>query len=88
MADKFDMFVIVYLDEILIFIENPGQPHVKAIHWILDQLQKYFLFTSLKKCCFYQDEFHFLGYIVSFKEINMKAQQIKVVKKWPKPKSI
>ena len=30
----------------------------------------------------------FLGVCYIFKRINMEAKQIKVVKKWPKPKSI
>ena len=36
LAKKLDIFVIVYLDNILIYTENPGQPHVEAIHWVLD----------------------------------------------------
>ena len=53
LAEKLDIFVIVYLDDILIYTKNPGQPHAKAMHWLLDQLQKYFLFANLKKCHFH-----------------------------------
>ena len=56
LAEKLDVFVIVYLDDILIYTKDPGQPHVKAIRWVLDQLWKYGLFANLKKCCFHQDE--------------------------------
>ena len=31
LAKKIDVFVIVYLDNILIYTENPGQPHIEAI---------------------------------------------------------
>ena len=31
LTEKLDVFVIVYLNKILIYIEDPGQPHVKAI---------------------------------------------------------
>ena len=31
LAEKLDIFVIVYLDDILIYIEDPGQLHVKAV---------------------------------------------------------
>ena len=31
LAKKLDVFVIVYLDDILISIENEGQSHVKAV---------------------------------------------------------
>ena len=36
LAEKLDIFVIVYLDNILIYIKNPGQPHVEAVYWVLD----------------------------------------------------
>ena len=81
LAEKLDVFVIVYLDDILIYTEDPGQPHVDAVRWVLDQLQKYSLFANLKKYCFHQDKIHFLGYIVSSKGISMETKKIKVVKK-------
>ena len=31
LAEKFNIFVVVYLDNILIYIEDPGQLHIKAI---------------------------------------------------------
>ena len=83
-----DIFIIVYLDDILIHIEDPDQPHIEAIHWVLDQLQKYLLFANLKKYCFYQDEVRFLGYVVLSKGINMEVERIKVVKEWLEPKSV
>ena len=36
LMEKFDIFVIVYLDNILIYTKDPEQPHVKAIYWVLD----------------------------------------------------
>ena len=80
LAEKLDVFVIVYLDDILIYTEDPGQPHVDAVRWVLDQLRKYSLFANLKKCRFYQDEIYFLGYVVSSKGIGMEAERIEVVK--------
>ena len=41
LAKKFDIFVIVYLDNILIYTKDPGQLHVEAMRWVLDQLRKY-----------------------------------------------
>ena len=34
LAKKLDIFAIVYLDNILIHTEDPGQPHVNAVRWV------------------------------------------------------
>ena len=81
LAEKLDVFVIVSLDDILIYTKDPSQPHIKAVRWVLDQLRKYSLFANLKKCRFYQNEVCFLGYVVSFKGISMEVEQIEVVRK-------
>lgn len=41
LAKKLDIFIIVYLDDILIYSEDPGKPHVEAVRWVLDQLRKH-----------------------------------------------
>ena len=88
LAEKLDIFIIVYLDDILIYTKNPGQPHVEAVCWVLNQLRKYSLFVNLKKCYFHQDKICFLEYIVSSKGISMETKKIEIVKEWPKPKSV
>ena len=65
LAEKLDIFVIVYLDDILIYTENEGQGHVEAVQWVPDLLKKNGLFANLKKCQFHENEVHFLGYVVS-----------------------
>ena len=87
-AKKLDMFVIIYLNDIMIYIKDLDQPNIEIVLWVLDQLRKYSLFTNLKKYCFYQNEICFLGYIVSSKGISMEAKKIKVVKNWLESKSV
>ena len=31
LAEKLDIFVIIYLNDILIYTEDPGQPHVEDV---------------------------------------------------------
>ena len=88
LAKKLDIFIIVYLNSILIYTENPSQLYVKAVRWVLDQLRKYSFFANLKKCYFHWDEICFLGYVVSSKKINMEAKHNEVVRKWPEPKLV
>ena len=88
LAEKLYIFVIVYLDDILIYTEDPGQPHVNVIRWVLEQLWKHGLFANLKKCCFHQDEVRFLGFVILAQGISMEEEKIQAVKTWPEPKSI
>ncbi len=53
LAEKLDVFVIVYLDDILIYTESEGEEHVQAVRWVLDQLRKHSLYANLKKCRFH-----------------------------------
>ena len=64
LAKKLDIFVIVYLDDIFIYIKDLGPSHVRAVRWVLDVLRRHGLFAKLKKYRFYKDKVCFLGYIV------------------------
>ncbi len=88
LAEKLDVFVIVYLDNILIYTESEGKDYVQAIWWVLDQLWEHSLYANLKKCCFHQSEVRFLGYIIFHQGIRMEKEQIKAVRDWPEPQSV
>ena len=53
LAEKLDISIIVYLDNILIYIKDAGQDHVEAVRWVLGELRKHGLFANLKKCRFH-----------------------------------
>lgn len=44
--------MIVYLDDILIYMENLEEIYIKAIYLILNLLKKYDFFINLIKCIF------------------------------------
>ena len=80
LAEKLDIFVIVYLDDILIYTEDQGQGHVEAVRWVLDLLRKNGLFANLKKCRFHKNEVRFLRYIISSQDIRMEDKRIEAVR--------
>ena len=80
LAEKLDIFLIVYLDDILINTEEQGQGHVDAVRWVLDHLRKHGLYANLKKCRFHQDEVRFLGSVVLAQGIRMEDKQIEAVR--------
>ena len=65
LANKLNIFVIVYFDDIFIYTKNPDQAYINAVWWVLKELRKNNLFAKLKKCRFHKDKVRFLGYIVS-----------------------
>ena len=86
LAKKLNVFVLVYLDDILIYTEDVSQAHVNAVRWVLNKLKKHGRFANFKKCCFHNDEVRFLSYVVSAQRVRMEDKRIEVVKKWPQPK--
>ena len=53
LAEKLDIFVIVYLDDIPVYTKDDGDGHVVAVQWVLEQLKKFSLYANLKKCQFH-----------------------------------
>ncbi len=88
LAEKLDIFVVVYLDDILIYTKNSGQPHVDTVRWVLEQKQKHGLYANLKKCRFHEDEVQFVGFVVLVQRIKMEEERIEAVKAWPEPQTV
>lgn len=88
LAEKLNIFVVVYLDDILIYTEDEGQGHVDSVKWVLESLRRWGLYANLKKCRFHQNKVHFLGYIVSKSGTRKEEERIESVKNWPEPKSV
>ncbi len=88
LTEKLDIFVVMYLDDILIYTEDPGRPHVDGVRWVLEQLQKHGLYANLKKCQFHEDEVRFLGFVVSAQRIRIEEEKSEAVRDWPEPQSI
>ncbi len=78
LVEKLNVFVIMYLYDILIYTKNEGKKHVQVVWWVLDQLQKYSLYAKLKKCQFHQDKVRCLGYIIFY-------QGIRIEEEWSRP---
>lgn len=68
LTKKLNVFIIVYLDNILIYTMKAGQPYMEAVHWVFDQLWKHKLFANLKICQFHQDEVWFLDILFLYRE--------------------
>jgi hypothetical protein len=80
-------FVIVYLDDILIFSRTKGE-HLQHVRRVLEKLQQNKLLINLKKCTFLQKELVYLGFVVAENELKMDPEKIAAIINWPSPKSL
>jgi hypothetical protein len=82
-----DDFVIVYLDDILVF-KGTWDEHVKHVKQVLDTLQREKLYVKMSKCEFCKTALVYLGHIVGGGQLKIDPSKIEVIVKWPEPKSV
>jgi len=73
-----DIFVVIYLDDILIYSNNLVN-HKEHVKEVLKRLQTHKLFVSPAKCTFYQNSIEFLGFILSPEKVQMNEQKIDII---------
>ncbi|WMV38341.1 hypothetical protein MTR67_031726 [Solanum verrucosum] len=81
-----DLFVIVFIDDILIYSRNEKE-HASHLRVVLQTLKDLQLFAKFNKCEFWLQSVAFLRHIVSSERIRVDSQKIEAVKQWPRPTS-
>ncbi|CUA71100.1 Transposon Tf2-7 polyprotein [Rhizoctonia solani] len=84
LQDLLDVTVIVYLDDILIFSNNPEE-HTAHVKEVLRQLQENQLFCKASKCFFNTTTMEYLGIMISPKGISIEKGKVEAVRNWPTP---
>ncbi len=85
--DMLDHYVIVYIDDILVYSETL-QEHVQHVRSVLQRLIKYQLYAKLEKCEFHTTSVAFLGYVISQEGVAMDESKVHAVLNWPLPSTI
>jgi len=76
--------VVVYLDDILIFMETLEE-HRKITHRVLELLEKHKLYLHPNKCEFEKTTIKYLGVIISHNSVAMDPVKITGITEWPTP---
>uniref|UniRef100_A0A0G4ID56 Reverse transcriptase domain-containing protein n=1 Tax=Chromera velia CCMP2878 TaxID=1169474 RepID=A0A0G4ID56_9ALVE len=79
--------VIVFINDILVYSRTLAQ-HVKDVKWVLDLLRANNLYVKIKKCEFFTNSTHFLGFVIDAKGIMPERLKLELIRDWPDPKDL
>jgi hypothetical protein len=82
-----DKFVIIFLDEILIYYKSE-EDHENHLRMVLQVLREHQLYAELRKCSFYLKQIHYLGHIISKDGIVVDPEKIESIREWSMPKNV
>ena len=78
LREHLDVFMIVYLNNILVYLKNE-EDHKKHVRQVLNALKKADLRIVSEKSQFHQTEIEFLSYIIINHRIKMDSEKVKVI---------
>jgi hypothetical protein len=82
-----DKFVLVFIDDILIYSKN-REEHEEHLILVLQVIREHQLYTKFRKCDFFQKQIHYLGHVISEEGVAVDPDKIRSIMEWPTPKDV
>ena len=86
-SDLLHVNVIIYLDNILVFSDNPDD-HIKHVREVFWRLRLNALYARPDKFFFSKDTVEYLGFILTTDGLTMDPRKIQVIMDWPEPRKV
>jgi hypothetical protein len=85
-ADHIDNFLLVYLDDLLVFSETE-EDHIRHLPMVLQRLQDNQLHCRVAKCEFFKNELEYLGFLIKGNTISVLPSRTSAIQDFEPPTS-
>ena len=85
--EELDKFVVVFIDDILIYSET-AEEHAEHLRIILEKLRQNQLYAKFSKCEFWLEKVAFLGHVLTADGVVVDPAKIEAVLEWQQPKNV
>src|SRR3954467_6082585 len=83
--DWLDVFVLLYLDNILVFSKSEAE-HEEHLRLVLQKLRDHQFYAKFSNCEFWLKKVNFLGHVISEEGIAVDPDRVRVIQEWNPPK--
>jgi GGDEF domain-containing protein len=85
--EELDKFVVVFIDDILIYSET-AEKHEKHLRIVLEKLRQNQLYAKFEKCEFWLEKVAFLGHVLIADGVAVDPSKIEAVTKWKRLQNV
>ncbi|MBW0566446.1 hypothetical protein O181_106161 [Austropuccinia psidii MF-1] len=85
--DLLDVYVVVYLDDIMVFSKYEEE-HVTHVSTVISRLRANNIFAKASKCLFHISSVEYLGYFVSSESLKMDQAKVQKILNWLPPRNL
>jgi len=80
-VEELDKFVMVFIDDILIYSET-AEEHAEHLRIVLEKLRQNQLYAKFSKCEFWPEKVAFLGHVLTADGVAVDPAKIEAVSEW------